>query len=206
MTNEEAIEYNKNLREYMRITDTESEFKFLKENYEALDMAIKVLEQIPDLKETYNKGYKDGQKALAFHLELCKEEQEPCEDCISREAVLDKIKEICFSKEQKWVDFRVSQGSNGQRDLIIKFIESLPSVQPKPKYVAVGNVNFDKDELQKIIDKVNPTIMPEIEYRKAHWQNNACSNCGIYNASAYKNWCPNCGAKMLEQQESEDKE
>ena len=74
MTNEKAIEYNKNLREYMRITDTESEFKFLKENYEALDMAIKVLEQIPDLKETYNKGYKDGQKTLAFHLELCKEE------------------------------------------------------------------------------------------------------------------------------------
>ena len=133
-------------------------------------------------------------------------EQESCADCISRQAVLDKIKEICFSKEQKWVDFRVSQGSNGQRDLIIKFIESLPSVQPKPKYVAVGNVNFDKDELQKIIDKVNPTIMPEIEYRKAHWQNNACSNCGIYNASAYKNWCPNCGAKMLEPQERSDKE
>ena len=44
MTNEEAIEYNKNLREYMRITDKDSEYKFLKENYEALDMAIKALE------------------------------------------------------------------------------------------------------------------------------------------------------------------
>ena len=53
-------------------------------------------------------------------------------DCISRQAVLDKIKEICFSKEQKWVDFRVSQGSNGQRNLIINFIEDLPSIQPKP--------------------------------------------------------------------------
>ncbi len=27
------------------------------------------------LKETYNKGYKDGQYALAEHIELCKEEQ-----------------------------------------------------------------------------------------------------------------------------------
>ena len=45
MTNEEAIEYNKNLREYMRITDKNSEYKFLKENYEALDLAIKSLEQ-----------------------------------------------------------------------------------------------------------------------------------------------------------------
>lgn len=54
---------------------------------------------------------------------------------------------------------------------------------------------------QKIIDEAIPTIMPEIEYRKAHWQNNACSNCGIYNASAYKNWCPNCGCQMTEETE-----
>lgn len=47
MTREEAIEYNKNLREYMRITDNKSECKFLKENYEALDRAIKALEQEP---------------------------------------------------------------------------------------------------------------------------------------------------------------
>jgi hypothetical protein len=46
MTNEEAIGYNKNLREYMRITDKYNpEYKFLKENYEALDMAIKALKQ-----------------------------------------------------------------------------------------------------------------------------------------------------------------
>ena len=45
MTREETIEYNKNLREYMRITDKNSEYKFLKGNYEALDMAIKALEQ-----------------------------------------------------------------------------------------------------------------------------------------------------------------
>ena len=45
MTNEEAIEYNKNLRLYMQITDKESEYKFLEENYVALDMANKALEQ-----------------------------------------------------------------------------------------------------------------------------------------------------------------
>lgn len=47
-------------------------------------------------------------------------------DAISRQAVLNKIEEVCFSKE--WANFRVSQGSNGQRDLIINFIEDLPSV------------------------------------------------------------------------------
>ena len=56
---------------------------------------------------------------------------ESCEDAVSRKLILDKIKEVCFSRKQEWVDFRVSQGSNGQRDLIIKFIESLPSIQPR---------------------------------------------------------------------------
>lgn len=53
MTDEEAIEYNKNLREYMRITDKDSKYKFLQENYEALDMAIKALEQT-ELNTSYN--------------------------------------------------------------------------------------------------------------------------------------------------------
>lgn len=141
-------------------------------------------------------------KQLADWLKELKQwrEQEPC-DCISRQAVLDKIKEVCFSRDQEWVDFRVSQGSNGQRNLIINFIEDLPSIQPKLKYVAVANVSFDKDELQKIVDEAIPTIMPEIEYKRAKWINNACSNCGIYNASAYKNWCPNCGCQMTEETE-----
>ena len=45
MTNEKAIEYNEYLREYMKIIDKKSEYKFLKENYEALDMANQALKQ-----------------------------------------------------------------------------------------------------------------------------------------------------------------
>ena len=44
MTIEEAIEYNKNLRMYMKISDKNQPCKFLEENYIALDMAIKSLE------------------------------------------------------------------------------------------------------------------------------------------------------------------
>ena len=33
-----------------------------------------------------------------------------------------------------------------------------------------------------------------------------CSKCNKPLASVYKNFCPNCGAKMVEPQESEDKE
>ena len=191
MTNEEAIEYNKNLREYMRITDTESEFKFLKENYEALDMAIKVLEQIPDLKETYNKGYKDGQKALAFHLELCKEEQEPCEDCISRAEAINAIEEY----GSVWMEYTeemsihqiAERALKASKQSMYKILHDLPSVQPKPKtghWKQYGNSWEDKYKCSEC-GEAQPKIL-----------------CGEKIIGHWSNYCPNCGAKMAE---SEDK-
>ena len=114
-------------------------------------------------------------------------------DCISRKEAINAF--------QQFREYDSNRNNNEWVDRIETVLKAQLSVQPKLKYVAVGNVNFDKDELQKIIDETIPTIMPEIEYRKAHWQNNACSNCGIYNASAYKNWCPNCGCQMTEDTE-----
>lgn len=61
MTREKAIDFNKNLRMYMRLADKNQPCKFLEENYIALDMAIKALEQ------------------------------QPCGDAISRQAVIDAI-------------------------------------------------------------------------------------------------------------------
>ena len=80
-------------------------------------------------------------------------EQEPCDDCISRKAALDKIKEICFSKEQEWIDFRVSQGSNGQRDFIINFIESMPSVQLKQSIIINGDMSANNTTEQIIWER-----------------------------------------------------
>lgn len=103
-------------------------------------------------------------------------EQEPHEDCISRQVVLDKIKEVCFSKEQKWIDFRVSYGAHGQRDLIINFIESLPSATPQSKighWIALGNYD----------DYGN-----ESSYK--------CSDCGDIDTYS-NNYCPNCGRRMI---------
>lgn len=106
------------------------------------------------------------------------------EDLISRQAVLDKIKEVCFSREQEWVDFRISQGSNGQRNLIINFIEDLPCVQPKPK---TGHWIADVDRWGDIVTTVNG-------YR--------CDKCNTFNSDK-DNYCPNCGCRMVEPQESE---
>lgn len=57
--------------------------------------------------------------------------QEQYADAISRQAVLSKIKEVCFSEE--WEQFRVDNGSNGQRDFLINYIEQLSSVSSSEK-------------------------------------------------------------------------
>ena len=49
MTNEEAIDYNKNLKMYMKISDKQEPCKFLEENYIALDMAIEALKEMSHL-------------------------------------------------------------------------------------------------------------------------------------------------------------
>ena len=43
------------------------------QDIEALKYALENLKANSAIKEAYNKGYKDGQEALAYHLELCKE-------------------------------------------------------------------------------------------------------------------------------------
>lgn len=121
-------------------------------------------------------AYKQAFKAL---------EQVSCEDAISRKVVLDKIKEVCFSKEQEWVDFRFSRGNNGQRDFIIKFIESLPSVVSQSK-VGQWVRWYEHEETEKYIANI-----PRCK----------CSECNRehspYEASLF-NYCPNCGARMAE--------
>lgn len=46
MSRQDAIDYNKNLKMYMKISDKQNPCKFLEENYIALDMAIEALEEM----------------------------------------------------------------------------------------------------------------------------------------------------------------
>lgn len=116
--------------------------------------------------------------------------EEPCKDTINRQVVLDKIKEVCFSKEKKWVDFRTSYGTHGQRDLIINFIEDLPSVQPKTGHWIDMKYYQSYDDG----DIVTTLLM--------------CSHCKEIvrwdTESPHKPYyCENCSAKMIESKENE---
>ena len=96
-------------------------------NEEALQELIRAFDVLA------NSCHMDNHRKEAFNRAYAALKAEPCEDAISKQSVLNKIEEVCFSNEQKWVDFRVSQGSNGQRDFITNFIASSPLLTPKQK-------------------------------------------------------------------------
>ena len=105
-------------------------------------------------------------------------EQESCEDAISRQAVLSKIKEVCFSEE--WLQFRVDNGSSGQRDFLINYIEQLPPATPQLKtgrWINVDETHSKCDRCEAVFEITSP--------------------------NGEVNYCPNCGTKMIEVQESE---
>jgi len=124
--------------------------------------------------------------------------QEPCEDCISRQAVLSKIKEVYFSEE--WLQFRLDNGSNGQRNFLINYIEQLPPVTPKG--VTITDFADKCRECGK--QKKGKWICVHHLENKITYYSWKCSECqhdfsseeeSKVDFDEYK-YCPNCGAKM----------
>jgi len=97
--------------------------------------------------------------------------QQPCDDCISREAVLDIIMPYCQDDDG-------SVGNTGDLRNALDDIESLPPVTPKEKtgYWIYKNL-----------------------------KGQFCSACDKQSVWKF-NYCPNCGLKMVEPQQSEDEE
>lgn len=100
-------------------------------------------------------------------------EQEPCEDAVSRQAVIDGLASIAMVKAK----------SDAQKSLMgrsIFFTEHLPSVNPQPK---IGHWIEDKEQIH-------------VE-RTYH-----CSECGCMAfGNERSNYRPDCGAEMAENNE-----
>ncbi len=152
MNREKAIEELKGIKSAYSNKQQFHEARLMQSEHEALNMAIKALEDIPKYKDAYNKGWDDGAKAAYEHLKMCEEEQESCDDAISRQAVLDVLEK----EGHKW--------GNDYRDWVdaIEEIKKLPPVNlqgPKtePKYcdhnICVSNeyngISCDECEVTK---------------------------------------------------------
>lgn len=99
-------------------------------------------------------------------------------DCISRTRAIERLK----------LNFPISQGADNSRDRH-RYMQALA-------------------DLQAI--KELPPVTPQP--RKGHWMKSniggakVCSVCNAHMGLSSFKFCPNCGAKMVEPQESEDKE
>lgn len=183
MSREEAIEYNKNLRMYMKLSDKNQPCKFLEENYIALDMAIEALQQytcedwydVPSDEMTLEQArqaVKDLRKKLAEYLE-----QQSCEDTISRNTAI-----VQLSHNKNWDD---------DCDVIIqKDIETIKALPPVTLQQKVGKwipltVKDDDCDCWGRVDS-------HTEFK--------CSNCSKVSKIRSK-YCPNCGEKKQEVRE-----
>lgn len=105
-------------------------------------------------------------------------------DLISRQAVLDALDKSKYSNtfcEEHNIDWSINLG------MAHIVVNELKPVTPQPK---IGRWIADVDRWGDIVTTVNG-------YR--------CSECNVFNTDK-DNFCPNCGAKMVEPQESEDKD
>lgn len=127
-------------------------------------------EMIKELKTVYLGDSIKMREAKNMAIEAL--EQEPCEDCISRQAVLDTI--------DKWVKSMhvlIALHANEVTPLF-ESVHDLPPVTPQQK---MGHWEKRDVRGQRV---------------------DCCSVCGLSNGTIYEyNYCPNCGAKMQEVEE-----
>ena len=132
------------------------------------------------------------EKSRDDFIKLCKEEQEPCEDAISRQAVL----EVIDAKAWEFCDYLISKNRNDEQKPVSHFAdnlrecvrEELPSVKPQPKTGHWIRCLIRNEKGGCIGAKM------------------ICSECGNDNKhDEYMIYCPNCGAKMDERREVRDK-
>lgn len=158
-------------------------------------------------------------------------EQEPCDDCISREDVLDAINDIgsgafaSYSYYSNLFDF-VCELSPVEPDKCDDCIsrEALDDAISNLTYwhfengrLITGGGGSKAETVYKVDDVTRLThILPPVtsQPKMGHWINidathSKCDRCGaifeIASENGEANFCPNCGAKMVEPQESEGK-
>lgn len=120
----------------------------------------------------------DNELNEALDMAIRELDQEPCDDAISRQAVLDAID----VKAWEFCDYLISKNRNDEQ---------------KP-------VSHFADNLRECVREELPPVNPQS--KTGHWIKkdgySDCSECGSHIVTEW-DYCPKCGAKMIEPQESE---
>ena len=148
--------------------------------------------------------------------------KEPCEDAISRQAVKDLFCRICMESN---ICYRSKETCED-----LKLFDKLPSVKPQLSEDAISRdvvikLAYDMSEIDgehfdepcMVVDVEDiqklPPVAPQrqtghwIEHPKGIYTHLVCDKC-LSNApyNCRTNYCPNCGCRMAEPQERNDKE
>ena len=161
MTYEQAIDCNKNLKEFMRITDKTSEYKFLEDNYIALDMAIQAL-------DIWNKMFK-SYEALTAKIESeddishateridkwCVEQLRNIISDYYADRIINELHTIKYNNDDETFEFVTSidemrECTPEENEAIDKYIKSIS------KSTGINIFDFYEDEEQEQIDFVQP--------------------------------------------------
>lgn len=137
------------------------------------------------LKEAnYDQGYQDGRHAQYVLDGTMEQIIEPCEDCISRIETQRHIYTRLYESALNNVGYECDASdvfTDIAKNRLSTWISEIPSIQPKPK---MGHW---------------------IDHQEDKWIYAQCSECETVHDTR-TNYCPNCGCRMVEPQEREDKE
>ena len=173
MTREEAIKWLNKLYARADITDEYGDMEDMQPYEEAVSMAIKALEQKPKTiqeiqaesekyEEAFEDGYEQGYAQARFDYE-----QEPCEDTISRQAVINLIRRCNSALEEPRVFDCHNAGVKFEQ-----YVTELQSVKPQEPKTGHWIEHFDES---------------------GKWYE--CDQCHT-DWGGSVNFCPNCGADM----------
>lgn len=164
------------------------------------------------------------QAQLEKAYELGKAEVQPCGDCISRQAAIDAVETIGFDFSDSDLSEmeleEVCEAIGEVRQTWLQRIKRVPSVESEKCSDCISRqavLDIAKSSKSNWIDnsvlfkRVNelPLVTPQPKIGRWIRRNSflvpyKCSECN-YESERYDNYCPNCGARMIESQEGEDK-
>lgn len=119
-------------------------------------------------------------------------------DCISRQTAVDALGE----KPLDWTEDEYELGLQNQWKYDVDAIKALPPITPKQK------TGHWIEDAKTYYEELNKRGLGVDEYTPYFTDDIACSEClakysMLDNETQFFKHCPNCGAKMVEPQESE---